>query len=329
MHSPFSRKLAHNSFCILSCQFIAAITSVFVVTMPGLAAEPGSLESHHKSARLVLANARKMIEPTLSPEELTIARSIVYRINGGPGIGAFAAYKDGRRLIVISAGMVQMFDWLYDLATIEFELSRKGCFQEYISYLEDGMIRNQKAIVNGLPLSPVKNPFTFANDTDGQCGRLTTADFIAIPDFGLNKAKAIEASIVFLYLHELGHHVLDHVLETKDRNARDLTKSRDQEDKADRYAVVTALGANYSLVPATPWYLYIAIFGGNSIEAENSASHPLGIRRILSVYDETIDYYDRDPQAWRGELSYQDLLAGLNEQRSQVRALLQSLDERH
>ena len=61
---------------------------------------------YQKIAKMVLKNARREIEPVLSQNELRIAKSIKYRVTSSPNVGAFAFREDGRRKIVITAGMI-------------------------------------------------------------------------------------------------------------------------------------------------------------------------------------------------------------------------------
>src|SRR4051794_21837694 len=91
------------------------------------------LRPYQQSTLEVLRNARALFEPKLSPAQQGIAQSIAYRVSVSPGIGAFAAFEDGRRLIVIHAGTVQMMDWMFDSMWISGKLGRRGCFEDFVT----------------------------------------------------------------------------------------------------------------------------------------------------------------------------------------------------
>ena len=50
-----------------------------------------------------------------------------------------------------------------------------------------------------------------------------------LDDFAKYRAKAIEASIMFLYLHELGHRTLNHVQNKDIQDIKNLAMSRSNE----------------------------------------------------------------------------------------------------
>ena len=84
------------------------------------------------------------------------------------------------------------------------------------------------------------------------------------------KARALEASIVFLYLHELGHHVHGDTDGKRTDDRAGLKMSREQEDAADEYAVRTALKAGYYVSAAFPLFSFIASFGGDLCNQKSS-----------------------------------------------------------
>lgn len=285
-----------------------------------------SLEWYQQTTRVVLANARNLIEPLLDEREREVARAIEYRVTSSGGLNAFAATENGRQIIVIHAGLIQMMAWFYDLISMETIFDRKGCFKEYIEHLDPVLQENQYKVANQLPLRRVPSPATYGATTTGACSGLKSSDFARNSDYVEQRPRQIEASIMFIYLHELGHHIHRHTANADLKRRHSLEMSRHQEDEADSFAVLTALKAGYFLTAATPFYSYAAAFSGNSLEAEKLASHPLGLRRVLHMFDRTVTYLRENPMIWRNRSTYSRLLRDLEDDRDKLQEQVSKID---
>jgi hypothetical protein len=91
---------------------------------------------------------------------------------------------------------------------------------------------------------------------------------------------------------------------------------RSQEDAADRWAITHALKAHYNLIAAMPIFSFIALLGGNSIESEVKMDHPLGLRRVLTLFDEVSQFYRQHPEQWRGPPSLASFLHDMAENKT-------------
>lgn len=310
-HLP-SFKSAMYSFCMV-CLFLAVKSSAVAQT-----GGVESLEWYQQTTRVVLANARNLIEPLLDEREREVARAIEYRVTSSGGLNAFAATENGRQVIVVHAGLIQMMAWFYDLISMETIFEREGCLKEYIEHLYPVLQENQYKAANQLPLKRAPSPATYGATTTGACSGLTSSDFASNSDYVEQRPRQIEASIMFIYLHELGHHIHQHTSRADLRRRQSLEMTRHQEDEADNFAVLTALKAGYFLTAATPFYSYASAFSGNSLEAEKLASHPLGLKRILQVFDRTVTYLKENPTTWRNRSTYSRLMRDLEDDRDKL-----------
>lgn len=305
---------------MLAAFFVSLAASAQPQPPPGW----GTLSWYKRNTETVLNSARAMFEPLPSASEQAIAQAIVYRVTAQNGVGAFAFLEDGRRKVQISAGFTQMIEYLAEAMIFDAELGLDGCFDEYSQRLGETFIDNTRRHRNGLPPRGVPNLLAYAQSTEGRCSAIDPRDFTSRPDLGEYRAKMIEASIVFLYLHELGHHVLGHVQESAAETP--VAMRRDQEDTADRWAITTALKQDYNLVAATPVFAFIALTGGNSIESERSMTHPLGIRRVLTLYDEVENHYRNAPSSWNEPPPLEEFLGDMTAQRGRLENLIGALD---
>jgi hypothetical protein len=301
---------------MIALRMLVAALLLIGLDSAGQAQTPAGLDSYQQHTRVIVNNARDLIEPVLSLEERTIAVSVRYRVTASRGVGASASVPDGQRLIVIHAGIVQVIEWISDAILIEGELSRPGCVRDYMAYLGPAIIQNTERTSAGLAPNAVSPPARF---TTGSCSGVTPAQFAAVPRIGDRKAGLIEASILFLYLHELGHHVKRH---TASSPSGSLAMSRANEDEADRWAIATALKARQSLAAALPIFHLIAATGGNSIEAELKATHPLGVRRFMTLFAEIRDFYKANPTAWGNPSTYAQMMSHLEKDMNTLHAAL-------
>ncbi len=278
----------------------------------------GTLTWYKSTAETVLGNSRGMMEPVLTIEERAIARSIYYNVTAQPGIGAFATWQDDRRVVIITAGIVQIMEFLSEAIIFDEQLGAHGCFSEYSQYVGERVIGNTQRKAQGLSPLIMVNLMGFSQQTKGACARINQQAFRSRPDLGAYRAKMIEASIVFLYLHELAHHVLGHTDGIRSGSNTSLAMHRDQEDAADRWAITHALRAHYNLIAAMPIFSFIALTGGDSIESEKKMDHPLGIRRVLALYQEEGQFYRQHPGEWKSPPSLSDFLHDMDETRTAI-----------
>jgi hypothetical protein len=303
--------------------------SIFGFVEPRAQALPppgwGTLTWYKDTTETVLNNSRRMIEPSLSGEDRKIAQSISYRVTAQPGAGAFATWEDGRRIVVISAGLIQMMEFLSEAIIFNDELGVRGCFDEYSKYLAERVISNTERHREGLGARAVVNLYGYSRRSNGPCRHAHADAFTSRPDLGEYRAKMIEASIVFFYLHELAHHLLGHTDRIRSGSDTSLAMHRDQEDSADRWAITTALKDRYNLIIAMPAFSFIALTGGDSIESEKRMDHPLGIRRFLTLYQEVGRYFRERPQEWKEPPRLIDFLKTVDETQANLESQIANL----
>ncbi|RMA41451.1 hypothetical protein D9R08_14130 [Rhodophyticola porphyridii] len=90
-------------------------------------------------------------------------------------------------------------------------------------------------------------------------------------------AAQMNASLTFLYLHELAHHTLGHL----ESGNRTLSISREQEAAADRWAIRIMVESDLAApAAALPMMRFLVLLGGETLEDERRSTHPLGMRRM-------------------------------------------------
>jgi hypothetical protein len=192
-----------------------------------------------------------------------------------------------RRVVEFNAGFLAVTDWLA-LAMIADWAGHDGCLKEYSAYLSELVGHNSRRIFKGKELHFVRDFASYAANTRGQCeGALADAKF---DDRRAGfRDEILDSIIATVVLHEIAHHVLDHVSGT----GSNLMQRRIREIEADRWAISTAVRADYDLRTAVPLFLFLAATGGGTLEDEIRISHPSGLHRVRDLLVQTRALLDK------------------------------------
>jgi hypothetical protein len=231
------------------------------------------------------------IRPTLTPQAQRVLDDIEFRapLEWDTNADAHRAFG-GRRIVEFNAGFLAVTDWLA-LAMIADWAGHDGCLVEYSNYLAEKVGHNSRRSSKGKQLKPVYDFESYAGSTHGQCeGALaTTLDAARREQLREEILDAVTATVL---LHEIAHHVLEHVSGV----GNNFMQRRLREVDADRWAIITGVNAHYELRTAVPLFLFLAATGGGTLEDEIRSSHPSGLRRVRDLLIQTRTLLDEhDP----------------------------------
>ena len=222
------------------------------------------------------------IRPTLTPHAREILDDIEFRSpqEWNTNADAHKAFG-GRRIVEFNAGFLAVTDWLA-LAMIADWAGHDGCLKEYSGYLAELVGHNSRRSTKGKERKHVYDFESYAANTRGLCeGALTTTlDSARQQELRDEILDAVTATVL---LHEIAHHVLDHV----NAIGVNVVQRRMLEIEADRWAIQTAVDVNYELRSAVPLFLFLAATGGGTLEDEIRSSHPSGLRRVRDLLIQT------------------------------------------
>ena len=185
------------------------------------------------------------------------------------------------RVIEFNAGLLAVTDWL-SLAMIADWAGHDGCLNEYSDYLAELINHNSRRSWSGREHKPVLAFTAYAATTHGRCENALAHSSLDPARQQELRDQMLDAIATTVLLHEIAHHVLDH-LGGPDKN---LLQQRVREREADRWAVATAVNSNYELRRAVPLFLFLAATGGGTLEDEfrrGSGIHPSGLNRVREL----------------------------------------------
>jgi hypothetical protein len=245
------------------------------------------------SARIhaVAVNVVATIRPTLDEPTQKIVDNIDFEapLTWETNADARRAFGN-RRLVEFNAGFLAVTDWLA-LAMIADWAGHQGCFREYTLYLTTLVGHNSNRYFKGKTLHFVHDFPSYASTLHGNCeGALQDPVF----DDRKNEIRnqILDSVAATVLLHEIGHHVLNHVSQYSDN----FMQRRLREIEADRWAIKTAVGAHYDLRTSVPLFLFLAATGGGTLEDEIRSTHPSGLKRVRDLLIQTRALLDdKDP----------------------------------
>lgn len=262
---------------------IAAILSF--ITVACAHAQTVDAQSHYKEATLAgINNIRTLVRPVLSPEELEVEKAVdVEVVAEGSGINAFASKgTHGRLKTTVMVGLPEVLEFMAISYVWDDTAKFSGCGDEYSRYLMERVVENSIRVANGTGhLRPVISVSAYGHVNPGSCRGIPYQFANAQQD--LRFRKIMGASIAFLYLHELAHHIhKDYDLAQASNEVK-----RIQEESADSWAISTGAKLHWELAAALPIMVFIQGTGGTSLEDENKSDHPLGTKRFLNALLQT------------------------------------------
>jgi hypothetical protein len=264
------------------------------LSVPGLAvgadgaADMAGLEFYSIRIIRVAHEVVATIRPTLDERGRSIVDDIEFEspLTWETNADARRAFGN-RRVVEFNAGFLAVTDWLA-LAMIADWAGHDGCLKEYSAYLSELVGHNSRRIFKGKELHFVRDFTSYAANTRGQCEG-------ALADTRFDDRKAgfrdeiLDSVIATVVLHEIAHHVLEHVSGT----GSNLMQRRIREIEADRWAISTAVRADYDLRTAVPLFLFLAATGGGTLEDEIRISHPSGLHRVRDLLVQTRALLDK------------------------------------
>jgi len=266
---------------VLGCRIAASL--LLAVSTSGTAfAQAQPLEYYSQRIQSVSRVLVETVRPTLDERARKVLDEIEFQAPLSWETNAEARRAFGhRRIVEFNAGFLAVTDWLA-LAMIADWAGHSGCLREYTGYLSELTGHNSRRINKGRETHHVQDFYSYASESRGNCEGALGNSIDEAYEQELRE-EILDAVIATVVLHEIGHHVLDHVggLETN------FMQRRIREVMADRWAFNTAVNANYELRRAVPLFLFIAATGGGTLEDEIRSSHPSGLHRVRDLLVQT------------------------------------------
>ncbi|MDX0985775.1 hypothetical protein GOL22_27115 [Sinorhizobium medicae] len=236
------------------------------------------MDFYESAVGFVKEGFREVFCPTLPSREREICDTVRIRVIRSWGFLAQAS----NRGIEISAGVGWIFDTIDWARLLSNEATGSDdCFNEYMSYVYEGITKNTQRVRANLPARPVMGIDKFAFERSSCHG----IDERTISEISTREAevhaRGVESSLAFILLHELGHVVLGHT--RIDPESLSLAEKREIEAEADTWAIKAANKSSYNIAGSMAPY-FIGSIQQSTIDWEQNSDHPMGIRRLENFY---------------------------------------------
>lgn len=222
--------------------------------------------------------------------------NIIFESNEGDNIpNAYAIRKNDGIVIGITPAFVKLNFYISEISAANILENHiwAQCEDEYTRYVREAYQFSISNYYKGRQVYEILPPEQFG----GACAGLATK----YPFSGRLKVirdTEVEISLIFTYLHELGHVFLGHLNNTPSTKElkgeeffRISCKRRQYEAEADKFAVRTMynMGWKYQIFSPTIWHVLI-VTGGFDPTLESSSQHPNSAERMASVFAEGRSY---------------------------------------
>jgi len=217
----------------------------------------------------MLGHAETQISTYLTRAERQIQRQADIRVPASYALIAHA-YPGN---IVISGGTLWVLEQLAMAHIADRDLDYPGCETDYTNFIATGIV--DAAHGQGFVQLPLE---AYGASYGGACASFDVSEISAHGKVG-DLARLMQASMMLIYLHELGHHVLGHVNNIPD----DAHYTRQLEAAADAWAIETAYRSGFNVLDGVPALNLIAALSAEKLADENRQTHPHGVGRIRDM----------------------------------------------
>jgi hypothetical protein len=229
----------------------------------------------------------------LDSRSKSIEKAISYEVFEEGNLNAYARIENGRRTVVLSAGLIQWIDYTATAVIIDQHFKRTDCGHDYMVYVAQGVAENSYRKRTGRgALQPVGDPFAFMRDVKSNCGRMSSTQFTSNKTAMALRDLLINSTMKLLISHEVAHHVLGHL---EGRRASNDAESRRQEAEADAWALKRLVVTDSNPIEAMPLFLLFAYLEGFDLD-ESGGTHPTGINRLHELAISAKKIFDQDAE---------------------------------
>jgi hypothetical protein len=268
---------------------------LFVCTCRNLTAQAGGgetrdVEFYRRNGELMMSRIRQALRDQSSPGDRAVQDEITTTITPIGGVNGVAYQKSGRRYIEITAGFVEIIDWVATAQAITVITGQRECETRYDRYLGDAIGENTSLRSDNLALRMVTSPYQFYENNRPLCPHITPDQVNSNERASSMRTLVMNESLMLIYAHEVGHHIYNDPF-----SSASWCEQQKREARADAYSFKVLSGPDQSPLVAVPVLLIFATIEGFSGE-DTGQTHPAALKRLLAMVDATRRQLDSDSE---------------------------------
>jgi hypothetical protein len=305
--------------------YAALAITCLVVPAQNIAVQEG-LQVYREQGNVVLSRLVEQVKSESSDSDRKIENAVLYQVTPDPGINAFAYQVHGQRKIEITAGLIQIIDWLSISETISLVRNTPSCDTAYTQNLGNVIRDNTQLYREGLPLQLATAPYRYYAAHPDECASVTPAT-VDSDEKMIELRQIFQAQMLKLVLlHEIGHQVNDDPFSTVDR-----CQQQKREARADAYSFKGLSRPGSMPAAAIGLFTIFALTEGGSAD-DRWSDHPAALKRILAMLEATRQELKQDPslmQALRSTGKGSLYFASVNEEEADIREQIAKVKKLH
>lgn len=221
------------------------------------------------------------IRQQVPPQDRKIADQVRLVVQPTEGVNAWASIESGSRTITITAGILEIIDWLATAEAVNAITGEKLCQTSYVKYLGDGVADNTDRHSSGLPPKIVTSPYQFYMAHRSICSAVGPDLVNSNQRATLTRNLVMNESIKYILGHELGHQVYDYPFAKVN-----WCEQQKREIRADSYSFALLSHSGESPLLAMPVLLIFASVEGFTTD-DRYNTHPAAMKRAVAMIEAT------------------------------------------
>jgi hypothetical protein len=239
------------------------------------------LSAYQSIGNLMLARVRQALRDQSTPADRALQDQIDASIVPAAWVNGVAYQRGGKRYIEITAGMIEIIDWVATAEAMTVAAGHKDCEIRYVNYLGDAIAQNTGLYRDKMQLASVPSPYLFYDHNRPSCPHVTQQDIQHNERANLTRDLVMNESLMQVFAHEVGHHKYNDTA-----SSVPWCEQQKREARADAYSFQVLTGPDQSPLVAIPVLLIFATVEGFSGE-DNDQTHPAALKRVLAMMEAT------------------------------------------
>jgi hypothetical protein len=250
-----------------------------------------SVDFYTRNGMAALTPSWNSIKQQVSAHDRQIADQIDVSVRATEGVNGISSRPGGQRTIEITAGMLEVIDWLATAHGVEAMTGELKCEAAYVKYVGDGVTENTERHneSEGVPLQLVTSPYQFYSSHRSICTNVSPDQVNGSRNGSLTRTLTMNESIKYVLGHELGHHI------NNDFTRIGWCEQQKRETRADAYSFKLLSHSGESPMNA---FLILSIFATveNYSANDQGRTHPAALKRQVKMVDATLAQLDDDTE---------------------------------
>ena len=253
-----------------------------------------TIERYRRQGDVFLSRVRTEVFKASTDSDKIIENQIVYAVTPVGGVNGFAYQINGKRYIEITAGMIEIMDWLGTNRAVTTVRGTALCGAHYVQYVSDGISENSDRYRDKLALREVTSPYQFYYANKSDCPQISPSEVDSDEQISQLREIGMTVMLQLVLAHEIGHQIHNDPF-----SKVNWCEQQHRESRADAYSFQALRRMGNPPSAGIDLIMIFASVEGFSAEDSNH-THPAALKRMLAMLEATREQYRTDESLMDG-----------------------------